>query len=198
MSEASRPIGEVVESSTQYFVVACYELYEGPAFGSLLKARCRDGAAEVYGIVFDVSTGSEPPGAHVQVRGSEGLRDHEIYDALPDLKEIMCTRVSVLTVGFRDGTGIRQYLPPQPPPLHYSAYACLAQEVGLFSEQLDYLRTILTAQHVPADELAAAAVRQACACRPGDPGYALRAGRQVALLLKDDYDRLRAILAHLG
>jgi len=49
----------------------------------------------------------------------------------------------------------------------------------------------------PADELAAASIRQARECRPLDPTFALRAGRQLALLLKEEYDRLRAILSRI-
>ncbi len=49
-----------------------------------------------------------------------------------------------------------------------------------------------------ADELAAACIRQARASRPTDAAYALRAGRQLALYLKEEYDRLRAILARIG
>jgi len=191
------PVGEVVESSTPQFAVACYRLYESPAFGSLVKASLPDQGQWVYGVVYDVSTGSEPPGAQVTVRGRADLRDEAIYRAYPDLPEIMRTRFMALTVGFTEGRTIRQYLPPQPPPLHYAVYTCNADEVCAFTEQITYLCTILANQQIPADELAAAAIRQARTCRAGDPTFALRAGRQLALLLKEEYDRLRAILARI-
>ena len=192
------PIGEVVESSTPQFSAATYQLYTAPAFGALVKAAMPGPGGWVYGVVYDVTTGSEPPGATVQVRGRGDLRDEAIYQANPDLPQIMRTCFTALTVGFADTGAIRQYLPPQPPPLHYSAYACDSDEVCLFTEQLGYLRTILTNLQMPADELAAASIRQACACRPHDPTYTLRAGRQLALFLKEEYDRLRAILARIG
>lgn len=192
------PIGEVVESSTTQFGVACHELYQAPAFGVLVKAALPAQTGWVYGVVYDVATGSEPPGAAVTVRGNAGLRDEAVYTAYPDLKEIMRTRFMALTVGFVDGGVIRHYLPPQPPPLHYSVYVCPDDDVCAFTEQLGYLRTILTNQQIPADELAAASIRQARSCHPLDPTYALRAGRQLALFLKEEYDRLRAILARIG
>jgi len=191
-------VGEVIESSTPQFTVACYRLYDAPAFGNLLKAALPGSGGWVYGVIYDVSTGSEPSGATVTVRGRAGVHDQAIYDANPDLSEIMRTRLLALTVGFMDEGVIKQYLPPQPPPLHYSAYVCDADEVRTFTEQLGYLRTILTNLHVPADELAAASIRQARDSRPHDPNYALRAGRQLALFLKEEYDRLRAILARIG
>jgi hypothetical protein len=192
------PVGEVVESSTLQFTVACYQLYGAPSFGALVKAALPGQGGWVYGVVYDVCTGSEPPGANVTVRGSSGLRDDAIYQANPDLAEIMRTRFMALTVGFIDDGATRQYLPPQPPPLHYSAYVCEADEVRAFTEQLGYLRTILINQQAPADELAAASIRHALASRPNDSIYARRAGRQLALFLKEEYDRLRSILAHIG
>jgi hypothetical protein len=211
MTQTAQPVGEVVESSTPQFTVACYELYEAPPFGALVKAalpgrlpgppnlgeRESTGGGWVYAVVYDVSTGSEPPGANVTVRGRTDLHDEAIYRAYPDLPEVMRTRFMGLIVGFTDGGVVKQYLPPQPPNLHYSVYVCSADEVCAFTDQLGYLRTILTDLHVPADELAAASIRQAQACRPLDPAFALRAGRQLALLLKEEYDRLRAILSRI-
>jgi len=198
MTTREQPVGEVVESSTPRFAVACYRLYQAPPFGALVKASLPGGDGWVYGVVYDVTTLSEPPGAQVTVRGREDLRDEAVYREYPDLPELMRTRLLVLAVGFGQGGAIRQYLPPQPPPLHYAVYACPPDEVCAFSEQLDYLRTILTARDVPADELAAATIRHARACRPADADFAVRAGRQLALLLKEEYDRLRAILARIG
>jgi hypothetical protein len=194
---SEQAVGEIIESSTLQFGVACYRLYEAPAFGALVKASRPGQSGWVYSVVYDVNTGSDPPGAQVTVRGRGGLRDEAIYIAYPDLPEIMCTRFTALTVGFSEGGAIRQYLPPHPPPLHYSVYVCSAAEVCAFTEQLGYLRTILTNQEIPADELTAASVRQARACRPDDPQFALRAGRLLAQVLKEEYDRLRAILSRL-
>jgi hypothetical protein len=198
MTQSAQPVGEVVESSTPQFTVACYGLYQAPDFGALVKATTRGRNVWVYGVIYDVMTGSEPPGAVVTVRGRADLRNEDIYQAYPDLSEIMRTRFAALTVGFSDGDAVRQFLPPQPPALHYAVYACDEAEVCSFTERLDYLRTILVNRQIPSDDLAAASVRQAYACRQNDPLFRERAGRQLALLLKEEYDRLRAVLARLG
>ena len=198
MTQREQLVGEVIESSTPQFTVACYALYDAPDFGALVKATVRGHTGWVYGVIYDVTTGSEPPGAVVTVRGRADLRNEDIYRAYPDLSEIMRTRFAALSIGFSDGSAIHQFLPPQPPALHYAVYACDEGEVCAFTEQLDYLRTILVNRQIPADDLAAASIRQACACRQNDPLFRERAGRQLALLLKEEYDRLRAILARLG
>jgi hypothetical protein len=77
-------------------------------------------------------------------------------------------------------------------------YECTLEELALFSAVTDYFRTPLFASHVPSDELLSAAIRTAArAHRDGERDYLVRAGREVASLLKDDYDRLTAILRRI-
>ena len=109
------------------------------------------------------------------------------------------TEFSALTVGFNEDGQIVQYLPPQPPPVHYSVYACDADELARFTASTDFFRTLLFAYQIPSDELLSALIRAAARARPADASrdYLVRAGREVASLLKDDYDRLNAILRRI-
>ncbi|MBU0494307.1 MAG: hypothetical protein KKA73_01135 [Chloroflexi bacterium] len=198
--------GEVLESSTTLFTVGCLELYRAPALGSLIKARARlrhrveEEPVEgwIYGLVAQVETGSDPPGGYVSVRSREGLIDEDIYREFPDLTAVMRTRLQALVVGFGDGAAIYHYLPPAPPPLHYSVFPCTDDEVRAFTERLTYLRMVLAGLPEPqADEVLAASVRAACQARSDPAACALQAGREVARLLQDDYERLRAILQRI-
>ena len=63
---------------------------------------------------------------------------------------------SAITVGFVEQGRIHQYLPPQPPPVHYSVYECLGDELVRFTEATDFFRTLLFAYQIPSDELLAA------------------------------------------
>ena len=72
----------------------------------------------------------------------------------------------------------------------------LALEVAL-TTRLDYFRTILSAHDAPIDALLAANVRLAGTAHPDDSLFRLRAGRELATLLKHDYPRLSAILRAL-
>ena len=59
-------LGEVVESNTNEFVTQCYELYDSPALGTLVKA----GEIEtVYGIVIYSSTSGLDPSRRSVARG---------------------------------------------------------------------------------------------------------------------------------
>jgi hypothetical protein len=197
-------IGEVIESTTTSFTAGAYELLAAPPFGALVRAQARAEGMAVYGLIYDIRTGSKEPGGRALVRGrtysGRELYDAEIYHEHPDLAEVLQTEFSAITVGFSEGGRVRQYLPPQPPPVHYSVYECTDEELIGFSAATDFFRTLLFAYQIPSDELLAAVIRasaQARAASGGERDYLVYAGREVASLLKDDYDRLTAILRRI-
>ena len=120
------------------------------------------------------------PGAQAVLRGHGGVRDAAIYLENPDLTAVLRTSFSALVVGFCENGVLRQYLPPHPPPLHWSVYSCPEAQLAEFTHQLDYLRSILTAPGAPVDELAAANLRLVRQARPFEPSFVLRAGRELA------------------
>jgi hypothetical protein len=198
-------IGEVIESTTTGFTAGAYELLEAPPFGALVRAQARAESMAVYGLVYEIRTGSKEPGGRALVRGrtyaGRELYDAEIYREHPDLAEVLQTEFSAITVGFIEDGQIYHYLPPQPPPVHYSVYECTGEELVRFTEATDFFRTLLFAYQIPSDELLAAVIRAAARARATTPNadraYLVRAGREVASLLKDDYDRLTAILRRI-
>lgn len=196
-------IGEVIESTTTQFTAGAYELLATPPFGALVRAQARARHVAIYGLVYDIRTGSKEPGGRAMVRGRTytgvELFDDEIYQEHPDLAEVLQTEFAAIIVGFAEDNQIYQYLPAHPPPVHYSVYECDTAELIRFSTATDFFRTLLFTPHIPGDELLAAAIRAAARARPPAEGqeYLLRAGRETASLLKDDYDRLTAILRRI-
>ena len=67
----------------------------------------------------------------------------------------------------------------------------------LFSDRLDFLRTLLQVQGAPVEALTAAAIREVYQLRKADRQWLVQAGRTLSTLLKDDYDRLRYILSQI-
>ncbi len=194
-------IGEIIESSTTRFTAGTYELLEAPPFGSLIRAQTRVAGMAVYGLVYEIRTGSKDPGGRAVVRGrtytGRELYDAEIYHEHPDLAEVLQTEFSAITVGFVEADHIYQYLPPHPPPVHYSVYECDIDELTRFSDTCDFFRAVLFAYQIPSDELLAAAIRSAARARVDSRAYLVHAGREAAGLLKDDYDRLTALLRRI-
>lgn len=194
-------IAEVIESTSTGFVAGAYELLAAPPFGALVRAQARAEGMAIYGLVYDIRTGSKEPGGRALVRGrtyaGRELYDAEIYHEHPDLAEVLQTEFSAITVGFVEQERIYQYLPPQPPPVHYSVYECDPAEVARFNQTTDFFRTVLFAYQIPSDEVLAAAMRAAARASGDERAFLVRAGREVASLLKDDYDRLTAMLRRI-
>jgi hypothetical protein len=189
--------GEIIEATSYDFVAQSVRLHSAPPFGSLVRVPHDE--RELYAVVAETRTASLEAGGRPIARGYGEVVDAAIYHENPDLEHVLRTEFRSLLAGYRAGGVLRQHLPPTPPPLHYSVYQCSSAEVIAFTERLDYLRTLLAVSGLTADELVAASVRLAAAAREPTSGdaFLLRVGRELALLLRDDYDRLTAILRRL-
>jgi hypothetical protein len=113
----------------------------------------------------------------------------------PEISEwMLVTHFTATVIGYSAGGAVRQILPPQPPKILSHVYPCAMEEVRAITEKLDFLRTLTGIGSMPAEEVIAASIREACAARDNSFDYMVRAGRELANLLKDDYDRLQAII----
>ncbi len=192
---AGMPIGEIVDTSVANFMAQACQLNVAPPFGGFVKVSVPD--RTIFGIVYAIHTGSLEPGGRPVLRGRDGMRDKAIFDQNPDLEQLLRTEFSALIVGYQEGSALRSYLPPSPPPLHWSVTECDRTETAKLTRRLDYLRTILAAGDAPVDALLAANVRIASEASPNLAEFRLKAGRELATLLKHDYPRLTSILRAL-
>ncbi|MCD6290789.1 MAG: hypothetical protein J7M34_09835 [Anaerolineae bacterium] len=187
-------IGEIVETNSLGFVAESFELHRPPALGSLVRVSVDD--RSLYAVVsFGATTGIDP-GRRAVRRSTEEVFDEAIYREHPQLERTLRTEFQAVLVGVREDDGpMRQVLPPQPPPLHYSVWECTADEVCAFTERLVYFRLLWHANGgLPADQLLAAHIRAIYAARGDDLGWLEGAAREVATLLRDDYDSLMSVL----
>lgn len=190
------PIGEVIEANSTAFAAGAYRLHAAPPFGALVRADGNDGCS-AYALVYDVHTASHELGGRAVVRGRDGMYDQDIYNENPDLETVLQTEFRALIVGFCQGDAIRHYLPPLPPPIHYSVHLCDHDELRRFTERLDFVPTVLAARDAPADELLAAMLRRAAEAHADRYQFIVQAGRKLALLLRDEHARLMTILQRI-
>ena len=111
MAELSDRVGEVIEASTTDFVAQCYELYQLPPLGSLVKTR--DEPIDLYGIVYHATTGSLEPGRRPIARGKDEASEEEIYRSSPQLLKLLKSEFSALVVGHKQDNKLYHYLPHQ-------------------------------------------------------------------------------------
>ena len=171
-------LAEVVATSTTEFLAQCLEpdnldFPVMPAFGSWVKSQQDENSDIIaYGVVYHATT-APIDSVHRAVALGLSLKEVEgISDSLLDL-------------------------PSQPPQIHQAVYACEEEEVANFTEGLNFLRTLVQMTNAPVDELIAAVLRNVYQIRKCDRNWLVQAGRKLSILLKDDYDRLGAILGQV-
>ncbi|MBW4516956.1 MAG: hypothetical protein KME11_17235 [Timaviella obliquedivisa GSE-PSE-MK23-08B] len=206
-------IAEVIETATTEFLAQCLEPEDlsfavMPPFGSWVKASDEESGNQIYAVVYHVTTS---PIDSVHRARALGLSLQDLREQQPQIFAMLKTEFRAAIVGFlppgcngKNGAGrtvenatIYQHLPPRPPQIHQAVYYCESEEIIRFSDQLDFLRTLLQVAGAPVDGLVAAAIREIYQLRKADRAWLVEAGRSLSILLKDDYDRLRIILSQI-
>ena len=188
-------IGEVIEASTGEFVAECYELHTPPPLGGLV--RITDGQVEIYGVICNASTESIDPGRRPLARGREESEEENIYRQHPQLSRLLRTTFDTLVIGHGQGDELHHYLPPRPPRVHSFVYICEGDEVRLFTRSLDFLAILLSARAGSVDEVVSACLRQAAGAHDDERAFLVRAGKELAILLGGELNRLNAILRRI-
>jgi len=195
MSEVQR-VGEVIEASTTEFVAQCYELYQSPPLGSLVKTR--DLPVELYGIVYNAATTSLEPGRRPIARGKDEASEEAVYQSSPQLLKLLRSEFGALVVGHKQGDKLHHYLPPQPARIHSFVYRCEPEEVKEFSQSFDFLNVLInTRLQVSVEELVAASLRQMSQVHEDPHRFLVAAGKELAILLSGEFNRLKAILGRI-
>ncbi|HEX9975799.1 MAG TPA: hypothetical protein VGA82_00985 [Dehalococcoidales bacterium] len=190
-------IAEVIEASTTEFVAQCYELYELPPLGSLVKTT--DAAVELYGIVYNATTASIEPGRRPIARGKDEKDEAAIYQSNPQLLKLLRSEFMALVVGHRLGDKLYHYLPPTPARIHGFVYLCPMEEVREFSQSLAFLNILLRSNlPVSVEELTSASLRQMSQAYDDKRAFLLAAGKELATLLSSNFIQLRNILGKLA
>ncbi len=200
-------LGEIIEANTTGFIARCAVLHEPPAFGAFVKvsaapqpgedpfaaASFADGA--IYALVAEATTTGTDPGRRP---AAFGLTEDELRRDQPQVFELLATDFTAITIGHAACGAVRCYLPPRPPRIHQRVWPCGDAEVAALTGNPGYLRAILSRAPLGlCEELIAAAIRCALEARGGDVDFLVGAGKLVAQLLRDDFDRLHAVLSKL-
>jgi len=196
MAELADRAGEVIEASTTDFVAQCYELYQSPPLGSLVKTT--DLPVELYGIVYHAATSSIEPGRRPIARGRDEASEEEVYRSSPQLLKLLRTEFSALVVGHRENGKLHYYLPPKPARIHSFVYLCSADEVREFGQSFDFLNILVSARlPVAVEEIVAASLRQMSQVYEDRYQFLVAAGKELAILLSSDFGQLKAILGRI-
>ncbi|OGO30637.1 MAG: hypothetical protein A2Z29_11340 [Chloroflexi bacterium RBG_16_56_11] len=190
--DSPKKIAEVIEASATQFSAQCYELYEIPPLGSLVRT------GDIYGVVAGAETTSLEPGRKPIARGKDEASEEAVYESSPQLAKLLRSELTAAVVGFKNGDKVVQYLPPQPARIHGFVYLCQPDEIRDFSRSFGFLNTLIDADlPVPDEEVVAATLRQMSQAHGDSRTFLVAAGKELAALLSNDYLRLKNILGRL-
>lgn len=187
-------VGEVIEASSTAFRAQCYQLYEAPPLGSLV----RTGDPEIYGVVCRIATEPLDPSRPVLARGETAVSEEQLYKENPQIEHLLTSRFEALIVGHRTGSAINQHLPPLPPRVHSFIYTCHREEVAEFSEAVDFLHTLVKGGAQATEEVIRASMLTVIESHAGHSDYRLKIGRALAQELSADLPQLNALLRGLA
>jgi hypothetical protein len=196
LKEELQRVGEVTEAGTTDFTAQCYQLYELPPLGSLVKTR--DAEFEIYAIVHNATTASIEPGRRPIARGRHEASQEDVYKASPQLEKLLRSEFGALVAGHKAGDNIYHYLPPGPARIHSFVYLCDDAEVKQFSQSFGFINILLNAATTtPREELIAACLRRMSRVQADSHEFLVNAGKHLATLLGGDYNRLKAVLERI-
>jgi len=198
-------IAEVIETATTEFLAQCLEPDDlsfppMPPFGSWVNAVDEESGNQVYAVVYYATT---MPIDSIHRARALGMSLQDLREEQPQIFAMLKTEFRAAIVGFGKTSEVGatpkvyQYLPPRPPQIHQAVFRCEPEAIVKFTEELEFLRTLLFVNGAPVDSLAAAAIRSVYQLRKADREWLIKAGRTLSVLLKDDYDRLRFILSQI-
>jgi len=188
-------IGWVLRASTVEFAVGCRVLEPSvPQFGDLVKVSIRDDV-HIFGLIYDVQVQDDLAVRQLILAGE--MEPEAILDQREN--RLVPIEIAVLIVGHQQGDAIIQGLPPQPPLSLDLLLMGSDNDLRAFTGQLDYLRLVLNASQIPADELLTANLLRAAAVQPLESRrrFLVSAGRELARLLNYDLVRLDGILRRI-
>jgi hypothetical protein len=185
-------IAEVIQAETARYVAQCYELYDLPPLGALVRT------GDIYGFVAGAGTAGLEPGRRPIARGRDETSEEAVYATSPQLSKLLRSEFTVIVAAHRRGETMVQYLPPRPARIHGFVYAGTPEEAREFARTFGFITNLLGAENgVAPEELTAAALRQLAAAQEDPHAFLVAAGKELAALLSGDFIRLKTILGRL-
>jgi len=194
--KTSSRLGEIIDGTSTAFSAQCYQLYEIPELGSLIKTN--EGEHELYAVVCQAHTEGLDPTRKPFARGKDSSSEEEIFQSNPQLPKLLRSQFTAIVVGYKKQSHIYQHLPPRPARIHAFVYSCNQQELLEFCKSFEFLSLLMKVDTItPADELIAASIRQMSQAHEDKRTFLVTAGKELAALLGKDYARLKTILERI-
>jgi len=173
-------------------IAQCYELYQSPQIGAIVRAGDPNTAA--YCIVQEIRTESVDPGRRPTTMGRGVNSLTQLYDENPQIEKLFKTDVDLIVVGRDNGEGIHPSLPVQPPPIHSFVYICTSEEIRTVTTGPNFLQILLQASQHISMNLISACIQYSAPSHKDTKEYLTSVGRQLVQSLYPEPTKLNMIL----
>jgi hypothetical protein len=170
--------------------------YHSTVSGEASEGDQPNAGPATYAIVYQATTTPVDTGRKLRAywKDEEQLREEQ-----PELSEwLLVTNFRAVIIGHCTNGMMCQFLPPQPPKLLTRVHICRPDEIRRLTSRMDFLRTLTNFRNAPTEEVIAACIREAYIAHDQNFDFLVAAGKELAGLLKDDYDRLQAIMRRVA
>ncbi|RJP30180.1 MAG: hypothetical protein C4527_10200 [Candidatus Omnitrophota bacterium] len=184
-------IGEVVNTSTTEIVGQCRRNGRPPAFGSFIQVGveiCR------IGVVYNVETTSIDPNRRPSALG---LSEEQLQRSYPQLSSLLRSQFQALLIGWLSDNRFVYGLPQTPPSLHAQVQPCRDEVIRCISRDLGFLRLIYASGKSATEDLLLGVCRSIIEAHERKRTEAVRVGKAVSELYRDDYDTLKRFITRL-
>lgn len=183
----------VIRAGVRAFDCA-YARYTSEPFALGQMLAVREGACFTFGVVAASESGPEDPARPIVPRGEPGQSAAEVLAGNPEIPLLLRTTLTAAVCGHVEREAARPFPPPRPPPLLAEAHAATDEEKLRVAADGEFLVPLLANPAVD-DAVVAAAIRDvARAAGPDARAFTVRAGKELARLLKAEPSRLTSIL----
>lgn len=191
-------IGRLLRAGTTGFVVGCrVSQLDSPSFGAMVRVPVEENY-HIYGLIHDIHIDDD--GLVRQLVTAQGIEEAVIADNR--VNRNVPIEMSVLSVGYQLDGRVYHLLPPRPALSLDMIYLCSDDEQVDFTSagRFGYFRHILRAADLPVGDLLAAHINQVQAVQAAasNEDWAVKATRELIVLLRDDYPTLMSVVSTLG
>lgn len=184
----------MIETSTVRIWAECDVLNALPRLGSVVEVTT-GAAGTILAIVSYAETAGLDSTRRAIRRGSNEVRDAEIYRRHPELERVLRSTFESVPVAVRQGASLTCVVPPVPPPLHYSVEPASTDSVLALTDRLDYLPMLARySSEVPAEQVVIAHIRETFELRGHDDPWLEQAAAAVGRIYSQQYDLLLPVL----
>ena len=192
----STRFGEVVSTSSSTMIAQCYELYQTPQIGAIVRAGGPSNTA--YCVVQEIRTESIDPGRRPTTMGKDVESLAQLHNENPQIEHLFKTDVDLIVIGRDSGEGIQTSLPVQPPPIHSFVYTCTSEEIRAVTTGGSFLQILLQASHSTSMHLISSCIQYCSPCHQDTREYLASVGRQLVQVLYPEPTKLNMILRDIN